>query len=74
MNIEIIILWIACGCINILCVFLTEVTWKRPDYADEYVFLSWRTFAVFIVGPIITSGIWFGPFLAKWDLDMYNRK
>lgn len=70
----IVIIWIICGLFNMLCVYLTDVTFKRPDFVDEYRFLSWKTLFTFISGPIISWIIWVGPVLAHTDLDVYNSQ
>ncbi len=62
-----------CGVVNTICVYLTNVTFKRPDFKDEYCLLSKRTFMIFIVGPLITWAIWYTPLQAKSDLDLYYK-
>lgn len=69
-----IILWTGCGSVNVGCVYLAEVVYKRPDYADEYKFLSLRNVIVFIAGGILTGVVWVLPTIAYQNLQIYNGK
>lgn len=62
-----------CGVINMVCTYLTKVTFKRPDYGNCYKFLSKRTLLDISLGPLLTWVAWFGPVNASIDLDMYNN-
>lgn len=68
-----LILWAVFGVINVVCIYLAEVVFRRPDFADEYKFISFRTIMAFMLGAIATPFIWLAPAVSYQDLQMYNR-
>lgn len=62
-----------CGGVNILCIYLADVVYLRPDCKKEFKWLSIRTIFTILAGPILTGAIWMVPLLAKDQLEMYNR-
>lgn len=77
-KILIISLWtIIFGLINLWMGYLTEVRYRRPDFADEYKFISWRTMCSFLLGITGPLGLFImaiGLSNAKDELEWYHNQ
>lgn len=69
-----LLLWIVCGAINVFCVYLAKMVYKRPDYENEFKLCSFRTILIFISGALCTPVIWVGPLIAFQNLQVYKGK